>query len=193
MSKKIVLATQNENKVIEIINLIASTDIEVIRVNGKFAPEENGKTFEENAYIKALAAAKIMSLPALADDSGLMVQALNGNPGIYSARYADTNEARINRVLLELKNSGSENRKAQFICAMALILPDGKILYSCLGKCNGLIIDTPTGNHGFGYDPIFYIPELDKTMAELSLEEKNKISHRANALNCMINWIKQNL
>lgn len=184
--KKIVLATKNKNKQIEIENLLKETGINVIEPQGEFDPEETGKTFLENACIKAYAAAKRMNLPALGDDSGLEIDALGGLPGIYSARYAENDQKRIEKVLSELKDIKPENRTARFVCSMVIASPDGEILYSCTEKCEGLIIAAPMGENGFGYDPIFYIPELKSTMAELSLEDKNKISHRAKALTCII-------
>ena len=187
--KKIVLATKNKNKKIEIEDLLKETGVNAIELQGEFNPEESGKTFLENACIKAYAAAKIMNLPALGDDSGLEIDALDGLPGIYSARYAENDQKRIEKVLNELKDIKPENRTARFVCSMVIASPNGEILYSCTEKCEGYIIDTPAGKNGFGYDPIFYIPELKATMAELSLEDKNKISHRAKALKCIIKWL----
>lgn len=188
--KVITLATGNKNKVIEISDLLKDIAINVVPVKEGFDPVENGSTFEENAYIKAYEAAKIMNLPALADDSGLVVDALDGRPGVFSSRYASTDKERIEKLLCELKEIPENRRTARFVCSMILVLPDGKILNSCQGVCEGIISDTQSGTNGFGYDPIFYIPELTKTMAELTLEEKNLISHRSKALKCMIDWFK---
>ena len=190
MIKKLVLATNNKNKVIEIKSLLSGKDITVVEVDKDFDPEETGTNFEENAYIKAYEAAKLMNLPALADDSGLEVDALGGKPGIYSSRYAENDSKRIERVLTELKNVPKEERTARFICSVALVAPDGTTLKNCIGKCEGYIIEECKGNNGFGYDPVFFIPELNKTMAELSLDEKNTVSHRSKALNCMIKWLQ---
>ena len=189
MIKKLVLATGNKNKIIEIKDLLAEKEIDIYKVDKDFNPEETGKTFEENAYIKAYEAAKLMNMPALADDSGLEIDALDGKPGIYSSRYAENDEKRIKKVLEELKNIAPKDKTARFVCSMVIASPTGEILYTCTGKCEGYIIDTPKGVNGFGYDPIFYIPELNKTMAELSLEEKNTISHRSKALKCMLHWL----
>lgn len=191
--KKIVLATSNAKKIIEMQNLFDNTDIEIIKVPNDFNPDETGLTFEENSYIKAFEAAKLMNTAALADDSGLVVDALDGRPGIYSSRYESTDEKRINKILSELLEVEKTERTARFVCAMTLVSPNGEILYSCKGICEGIIAREPIGNGGFGYDPIFYIPEKNKTMAELSLEEKNTLSHRSKALKQMVRWIKDNL
>jgi XTP/dITP diphosphohydrolase len=189
---KFVLATGNQDKVKEIQAKLREQDIniEIIQVKQPFEVEENGKTFSENAYIKAYEAAKIMNLPALADDSGLCIDALNGEPGIFSSRYADTTQKRIEKVLDNLKNVPLQKRTAHFICAMVLVTPDGDVLFSGEGKCDGIIIDELKGKQGFGYDPIFYIPALNKTMAELSMDEKNKLSHRSAALSKFVLWLK---
>jgi XTP/dITP diphosphohydrolase len=190
--KKLVLATNNKNKKIEIENLLKNIDVTVLNVEGEFDPEETGETFQENAYIKAFEAAKIMNIPALADDSGLIIDALDGLPGVHSSRFAENDKKRIEKVLNLLQDIKPENKTARFICSMVMVSPNGKILHSCTGICEGFIIEKSVGEHGFGYDPIFYIPELKATMAQLSLEEKNKISHRAKALSCMIDWLKSN-
>jgi XTP/dITP diphosphohydrolase len=192
--KKLVLATGNKKKIEEIQAKIQSLnlELEIIQVNQPFDPEETGKTFAENAYIKAYEAAKLMQLPALADDSGLCVDALNGNPGIYSSRYAETDIKRIEKLLNELSTVPFEKRTAKFVCALALVSPNGELLFSDEGKCEGFITDEIKGKQGFGYDPIFYLPALDKTMAELSMDEKNKLSHRSNALNKFFDWWLKN-
>lgn len=190
---KLVLGTTNKNKIIEIKSLLKDINLSIIDINEDFNPVESGKTFEENAYIKAYEAAKITNLPALADDSGLVVDALDGMPGIYSARYAENTQKRIEKVLNNLKNVEPEKRTARFMCSIVIAAPSGEILHSCTGVCEGIIIDQQKGLNGFGYDPIFFIPELNKTMAELSLEEKNLYSHRGKALNCIIEWLKSNM
>ncbi|MFA6989927.1 MAG: XTP/dITP diphosphatase [Candidatus Gastranaerophilaceae bacterium] len=189
--KKLVLATGNQNKVNEIKAKLQEQklSIEIIQVKQPFDVEETGKTFSENAYIKAFTAAKIMNLPTLADDSGLCIDALNGDPGIYSSRYEETTEKRIEKVLKNLKNVPPQKRTAHFICALAVVSPEGDLLFSTEGKCEGIIIDETKGDLGFGYDPIFYIPDLNKTMAELSMDEKNKVSHRSDALNKFVLWL----
>ena len=141
--------------------------------------EETGKTFAENAALKASSVAKVMGEWAIADDSGLAVAALDGAPGLYSARYGKTDEERINRLLRELE--GENNRQAQFVCAIAIARPDGAIALQTEGICPGEILKSPQGNGGFGYDPIFYVPSQQQTFAEMSPAVKNKISHRGRA------------
>lgn len=187
--KKLVLATNNRNKIVEIQDILKNLAISVEEAGNNFNPEENGKTFEENAFIKAYAAAKLKNIPALADDSGLEVDALDGKPGIYSSRYGENDEKRINRVLKELQSIPPEKRTASFVCSMVIVSSKAEIIYSCTASVKGYITDKPRGNNGFGYDPIFFIPELNKTMAELSFEEKNSISHRSKALNCIIDFL----
>lgn len=146
--------------------------------------EETGTTFNENALLKAETIAEKLNTLVLADDSGLIVEALYGQPGVYSARYAgeEKNDAKNNAKLLnELADTPSDKRQAAFHCSLALAEP-GKESLVIEGQVKGRIADVPRGTHGFGYDPLFYIPEKNKTMAELSQEEKNKISHRAVAL-----------
>lgn len=189
--KKIIIATSNPHKLTEMNDINSFSDICFDVINGDFEPDENGKTFLENAIIKAKEGAKISGEYCLADDSGLCVDALNGLPGLHSARYAETREKRIQRLLSELK--GKENRKAHFICTMALVSPSGEVLHTTEGRVNGEIIDELKGLNGFGYDPVFFIPEYNQTMAEMSEKEKNKISHRSNALRPMLEWINENL
>ena len=152
---------------------------------------KNKKVFLENSYIKAFEAAKKTGKIAFGDDTGLCVEALNGRPGIYSARYAQAGESKVEKLLNEMKNFKTlEERKAYFACAITLVTPDGETLFSYQSKFDGYIDFEPKGEHGFGYDPIFYIKESDKTLAELSLEEKNLISHRSLALKAFMDWIK---
>lgn len=191
--KKIVLATKNKNKLKEINSLFKSLlDIEVVLPDDDFEVDETGLTFLENASLKASAAAKKMNLPALADDSGLCVDALDGRPGVYSSRYEKDDDSRINKLLKEISLSDKKSRKAHFCCAMALSDKDGNIFFSAEGICEGEIIDTKKGSNGFGYDPVFFIPELNKTLAEIPMEEKNKISHRSKALSKVIDFLKTN-
>lgn len=186
---KIVLATSNKHKVQEINDMISGTGIEFILPSGDFDPVEDGETFEDNSLIKAKEAWKVSKTWTLADDSGLCINALNGRPGIHSARYAETPAKRIERVLNEMK--GIENREAQFVCAMTLINPNGEVELACRGVCDGSISETPRGENGFGYDPIFLIKGTNTTMAELSEEEKNKISHRSNALRKVVEHLSK--
>ncbi len=194
---KIVLASSNPHKVKEINEIVKNTpmangkplDVEFVLPPQGFDPIENGETFEENSKIKAIAAWKLTKTWTLADDSGLCIKALNGKPGIYSARYAETPQKRIERVLNELQ--GIENREAKFVCAMTLINPQGEVEFACKGVCKGSITKNSAGQNGFGYDPIFLVQGDSRTMAELSEEDKNRISHRANALNQILNFISQ--
>ncbi len=181
----LVIATRNKNKLREFREILKDLQIE-IRSLDDFGPTpeaiEDGKTFDENAYKKAIHTAKVLGLPAIADDSGLVVDALNGEPGVYSARYAGenaTDEENCNKLLNALQ--GVENRRAHFQCVLSIAVPSGPAL-TYEGKCDGIIIDDKRGNNGFGYDPIFYFEEFGKTFAELSMEEKNRVSHRGKAL-----------
>jgi len=185
---KLVLATNNRNKIREIKDKFS--DIRGLTLiplsNIPNPPEiiEDGATFHENAAKKALGIARFTGLASMADDSGLVVDALDGRPGILSARYgkADATDKDRNLMLLEeLQGIRPDKRSARFVCVIAFAFPDGKCFFSA-GRCDGMIADSMRGKHGFGYDPIFYLPEIGKTMAELTLEEKNKISHRARAL-----------
>lgn len=188
---KIILATSNPHKLQEIKNIAKNINFDLELVDKDFDPIENGRTFKENAYIKACEASKLTGELALADDSGLCIDCLSGAPGIYSARYAPTAQERIKKVLDNL--SGEINRNAHFECNMVLVNPEGKVLFSSVGRIDGYISKQPSGTNGFGYDPIFFVPQLNKTMAEMSMEEKNTLSHRAKALIPMIDWIENNL
>lgn len=191
---QIVLATSNKHKVQEINDIISSyrlsgKEIEFILPPEGFDPVENGDTFEENSKIKALAASEVSKNWALADDSGLCINALDGKPGIYSARYAETPAKRIERVLNEMR--GIKDRDAEFVCAMTLVNPEGKVVFACKGVCKGAITESPAGVNGFGYDPIFLVNGDTRTMAELSESEKNQISHRSNALIQIVKYLLQ--
>ncbi len=193
---KIALGTSNPHKLEEInamLKEIHPYSIEFVLADGDFDPLENGTTFEENSYIKAAEAAKMMGIPALADDTGLCVHALDGRPGLYSARYAPDQKSKISKLLGELENVPKSQRDAYFICTMTLVSPNGEKLHTQIGKIDGYIDEKPSGVHGFGYDPIFFIPELNKTMADMTMEEKNTLSHRARALRPMVEWIINNL
>jgi XTP/dITP diphosphohydrolase len=183
---KLLLATNNKGKAREYQALLAGIPYEIVTLSecGIITEvDETGQTFEENAALKATTFAKESGLLTLADDSGLEVDALGGEPGVRSHRYAGENasEADRNNVLLDnLQGVPETKRTARFRCVIAIAKPDGKVkLFS--GECRGLITTAPRGNHGHGYDPVFYIPELGKTMAELTLEEKNRVSHRSRA------------
>lgn len=188
--KKIILASSNSGKIAEIQALLSDLSIELIpQKNFNIEDvDETGLTFVENALLKARNAAQISGLPALADDSGLTVDCLGGAPGVYSARYAgaDTkgdSAALIAKLLSEISKSNSNNFRASFHCVMALLItPDDPAPIICHGIWTGEIILEPRGQHGFGYDPVFYVPEYGCTAAELDHAEKNKISHRAKAM-----------
>lgn len=189
--QKIVLATSNPHKVEEINAITLNFGIEFVLPPEGFDPIENGKTFEDNALLKAKEANKLTGMPTLADDSGICVDALNGGPGIYSARYADSAKGRIEKLLKELKNVPYEKRGAHFVCAMVLLDKDGKVLLSDRGECYGKIGFEAKGENGFGYDPIFIVEGGNLSMSELSEEDKNKLSHRAVALNKVMNFISK--
>ena len=184
---KIIFATNNAHK-LEEVNMI-SKDFGVIfeQPPANFNPEETGQTFSENSFIKAAEASKLSNSYALADDSGLCVEALDGLPGIHSARYADTREKRIEKLLKEL--APHQNKAAKFVCCMTLTAPDGTLVKQITGECKGHIIENQKGTNGFGYDPIFVPSGYKLTMAELSDSEKNKISHRGIALRKMLEFI----
>ena len=155
--------------------------------------EEDGNSFKENALKKARVSSKTTGLLTLADDSGLVVDYLDGAPGIYSARYAGedvSDKENNNKLLKELKGVSKEERTAYFKCVMALVFPDKNKEYTFEGICSGLITKEPRGKHGFGYDPLFFVPEYEKTMAQLSPEIKNQISHRAKALKKVKNFFE---
>ncbi len=191
--KKIIIATANPHKLEEINKINTYPDIQFELVKGAFDPEETGSTYEENAFIKAKAASDIMKTYCLADDSGLCVDALNGAPGLYSARYAGSQQEKIQKLIDEIKNIKPDERTAHFISVMVLVDQTGKIIHKTEGKIQGIIADTPKGTEGFGYDPIFFLPQYNKTMAEIDSKTKNTISHRALALSEMLKWISSNL
>ena len=177
--RKLIVATGNPGKLAEMQEYLVGLPWQLELKPKELDIEETGKTFKENAALKASSTAKAMGEWAIADDSGLAVDALNGAPGLYSARYGKTDEERINRLLRELE--GKDNRQAQFVCAIAIARPDGSIALQTKGICPGEIMLSPQGNGGFGYDPIFYVPSQQQTFAEMSPAVKNKISHRGRA------------
>ena len=185
---KVVLASKNAHKLQEISKITEKFDMELVlesQVGVDIDVEETGSTFEENSFIKAEAVMKATGLPALADDSGIAVDALNGEPGIYSARYGfDPSLDDWGRLELLLKNTEQVpdgSRQAQFVCVITLVTPEGQVIQA-RGEAHGELLRQPAGEGGFGYDPIFYYPPLGKSFAELSPEEKNQVSHRAQAL-----------
>ena len=199
----LVIATRNKGKTKEIKALLNDFPVEIKNLDD-FGPiphlEEDGDTFDENAYKKASFAARILGLPALADDSGLIVEALDGAPGIHSARYAGenaTDEQRYLKLLDDMK--GKSNRRAAFECVISIAMPTGPAL-TYEARCEGLITTEPAGSNGFGYDPIFFYPPYNKTFAQITGEEKNRISHRGKALaelksefDKVLIWIKQHM
>ena len=182
---KVVLASHNQKKMVEMKAILSQMGVEVLsqaEVGVDLEPEETGTTFEENARIKAQAVMQATGLPAIADDSGLMVDALGGDPGVYSARYGGPGLDDPGRWQLLLKNmAGESNRACKFVSVICCAFPDGGEVMA-RGECPGILAQGPSGDGGFGYDPIFYLPQLGKTMAQLTPAEKNQISHRARAL-----------
>jgi XTP/dITP diphosphohydrolase len=180
-----VIATANPGKVAEIQDLLRGFPIQLKSLTdfGPVPPVvEDGESFDENAYKKASFTAKILGIPALADDSGLVVEALDGAPGVLSARYAGenaTDEQRVAKLLQEMQ--GKTNRNAAFECVLSIAVPSGPAL-TYEARCEGLIADHPAGQSGFGYDPIFFYPPLKKTFAQMTREEKSRVSHRGKAL-----------
>ena len=186
MMKELVLASGNKGKLAEFQRLLEGLDVQIHSM--KEYPEigeivEDGSTFAENALIKARAVCKATGKPAMADDSGLAVDALDGAPGIYSARFAGEQRSDADnnaKVLQLLEHVEDSKRTARFFCVIAIVLPDGRE-YTVEGTCEGTILHALQGEGGFGYDPLFYVESLDKTFAELTMEEKNRISHRGHA------------
>ena len=199
----LVIATRNKGKKQEIKDLLKDFPVEIKNLDD-FGPipnlEEDGDTFDENAYKKASFAASILGLPALADDSGLIVEALDGAPGIHSARYAGENATDEQRYLKLLDDmEGKSNRKAAFECVISVAVPTGPAL-TYEARCEGLIATEPAGSNGFGYDPVFFYTPLDKTFAQITGDEKNRISHRGKALaefksefDKVLIWIRQHM
>lgn len=189
---KIILATANPHKVDEINKIVKGMDLEFVLPPDDFNPVEDGSSFEENAFIKAKEANENSNMLTLADDSGLCVEALDGAPGLHSARYAGTQAEKIEKLLKALKDVPAEKRDAKFVCAMVLLDKNGEVLFSDRGECFGSIAFEARGVNGFGYDPIFLVEGGDLTMAELSEDVKNTISHRAVALHKLISFLKSN-
>ncbi len=194
---RVVLASKNKHKLVEISKITEKFGIDLVlqsELGVDIEVEETGTTFEENSFLKAEAVMKATGLPALADDSGIAVDALNGEPGIYSARYGfDESLDDWGRLLLLLKNTEhvpDGQRQAQFVCVITFITPQGQVIQA-RGEIHGELTREPAGTNGFGYDPIFYYPPLRKTTAELSSEEKNQVSHRANALKLFYEKMKE--
>ena len=194
--KKIIFASNNEGKIKEVKQICSDMNVEIISMKEagiELDIEENGTTFEENALIKAEAIMKVTGQITIADDSGLEVDYLGGEPGVYSARYMghDTPYDIKNQAIIDrLKGVEEKDRTARFVCAMAAVFPDGRH-FTTRGTMEGIIGYEIKGSNGFGYDPIVYLPQYQKTSAELSPEEKNKISHRGEALEKLKNQLAE--
>ena len=194
---KVVLASKNPHKLVEISQITRKFDMELVLESDlgvDIDVEETGATFEENSFLKANAVMQAKGLPALADDSGIAVDALNGEPGIYSARYGfDDTLDDAGRVRLLLKNMEAVpdgQRQAQFVCVITLVTPEGKVIQA-RGEVHGEALRKTEGEGGFGYDPIFYYPPFGKTLAQVTPEEKNRVSHRGQALKILYEKLKE--
>lgn len=195
---RVVLASQNRHKLTEIQAILAQYDMELVLQSDlgvRIDVEENGSTFEENSELKARAVMEATGLPAIADDSGLCVDVLDGAPGIYSARYGApdcvTDRDRLIYLLQNMRGVRSEERTARFVCVITLLYPDGRKLVA-RGSCEGMIAFEPSGEGGFGYDPVFYVPSQGCTFAQMGADRKNSISHRANALLRLEQMLEEN-
>jgi XTP/dITP diphosphohydrolase len=194
---QLVLGTRNRKKREELADLLKDLPLEVVDLSSfPDAPEieETGTTFQENARLKAVGFAKALGQWVLAEDSGLVVPALNGRPGVYSARYAGTHgddEANNNRLLAELARLGNDKRDAYYICVASLANPSGEVVATAEGRCDGVIIEQRRGTGGFGYDPLFLVREYHQTFGELSLRVKQALSHRGRAIVQMRPWLRK--
>ena len=193
---KMVLASKNPHKLVEIQKIVERFDIQLVlesELGVDIDVEETGTTFEENSLLKAKAVMEATGLPALADDSGIAVDALNGAPGVYSARYGFDDSlddwGRLQLLLKNTENVPDGQRQAQFVCVITLMTPEGQMIQA-RGEVHGELLRAPAGTGGFGYDPIFYYPPLGKTLAEVAPEEKNQVSHRARALKVLYEKMK---
>ncbi len=193
---RIILATKNKGKIREFREALAEIGWEGVplsEVADVAEPEETGTTFMENALQKARAYAEAVGMPVLSDDSGIIADVLGDEPGIYSARYASVHgddEANNQKLIERLRPYSGDDRRAHYVCAVALVFPDGQSV-TAEGTCEGILRDFYAGTGGFGYDPLFYLPQFGKTMAEISLAEKNSISHRGKALRKLIEKLSE--
>ena len=194
---KMVLASKNPHKLVEIQKIVERFDMQLVlesELGVDIDVEETGTTFEENSLLKAKAVMEATGLPALADDSGIAVDALNGAPGVYSARYGFDDSlddwGRLQLLLKNTENVPDGQRQAQFVCVITLMTPEGQMI-KARGEVHGELLRAPAGTGGFGYDPIFYYPPLGKTLAEVAPEEKNQVSHRARALKVLYEKMKE--
>lgn len=199
---QLLFATTNPHKIVEVAAILKPLDIDVVGLDvlGKSLPEpiEDGDTFEANAKIKAVYYAKAINRMCLADDSGLEVDALDGKPGVYSARYAgvggsrsERDQANNEKLLGELKDVPEENRTARFVCAMCLVDSDGSVIAKSQGTFEGVIAHQPQGSNGFGYDPLLYLPDVSCTSAQLSSQQKNARSHRGDAARKIVQYVSE--
>lgn len=191
---KWIIATNNKGKVREFDQILPALGIKAGSLKDEgivCEPEETGTTFEENALIKARVCCALTGYATVSDDSGLAVDALDGRPGVYSARYAPTEEECVDKLLKEMENvPDGEARHGYYVCAIACVLPDGRE-FTVRGECHGLITREKIGTNGFGYDPIFFLPQYGTTFGELSSEIKNEISHRGKALAAFAEKLKE--
>ena len=194
---KVVLASKNPHKLVEISQITEKFGMELVlesQLGVDIDVEETGSTFEENSFLKAEAVMKATGLPALADDSGICVDALGGEPGIYSARYGFDDSlddfGRLQLLLRNTENVPDGQRQAQFVCVITFVTPDGKVIQA-RGEVHGELLRAPFGEGGFGYDPIFYYPPFGKSLAQVSPAEKNSVSHQANALKVFYEKLKE--
>lgn len=194
---ELIIATKNKGKMKDFNGLFKPLGINISSLLDLSKPiddiEETGTTFEENAALKAETICATFHIPVIADDSGIEIDALDGAPGVYSARYAGEDkddQANIEKVLEELKEVPKQKRTARFVCVLAIAQPDKKTIFK-RGECEGTIAFEPIGEDGFGYDPIFYPLGISRTMAEMAPDEKNQISHRRKALDQIEKWVKQ--
>ena len=196
VDRRLLLATHNRGKVAEFTRILSLDGIEIIgladlRIDDEI--EETGDTFHENASLKASGFAQLSGIPTLADDSGLVIDFLNGRPGVLSARYAGEGASdieRMEKVLSEMSDAASEQRSARFVCALSVSDNNGKIVTEVEGRCEGMIVRAPRGVNGFGYDPIFQPVGFDKTFGELGAKIKDGISHRSNAIAKIIPFLR---
>ena len=192
---KVILASKNQHKLTELSAILSGLGFE-IALESEYGldidVDETGTTFEENSLLKAETVMKASGLPVLADDSGLMVDSLDGAPGVYSARYGHKNSdaERIGYLLANLKDVPAGSRAAKFVCVITLVTPEGQTIQA-RGEVHGMLLRAPAGENGFGYDPIFYYPPFGKSLAQVSPEEKNQVSHRANALKVFYEKLKE--
>ena len=194
---KVVLASKNAHKLVEIRQITDQFGFDLVlqsELGVDLDVEENGTTFEENSLIKAKAVMEATGLPAIADDSGICVDALGGEPGIYSARYGfdDTLDdwGRLQLLLKNMEQVPDGQRQAKFVCVITFITPEG-VTIQARGEIHGELTRAPYGENGFGYDPIFYYPPMEKTTSQMTAEEKNRVSHRANALTMFYKKLKE--